>query len=139
MIEDGLEAAVGDRIAAERHNVAVLSYLVEELLEQEEVVIWGVAIHAEVEPGVLPLIMARRDLLRKHKLFRSKRITRRWWRNPKSCGLTTGKSMKNTRVSCATYKACCGTLSSSPEAAPDTCSLTGACLRTSALCERIAD
>ena len=56
--------------------------------------------------------------------------TRRWW-TLKYCGLTTGKSMKNTRVSCATYKAWCGTLSTSTADAHGTCSPIGACSRIS--------
>ena len=77
-----------------------------EPLEREVEVTRGVAIQAEVVAGVLPLTMAHRDRFRKQTLYPSNLITWRCWIYPKSCGLTTGKAMKNTRVSCETYKAC---------------------------------
>ena len=119
-------------MVAERHKLAAVKDRVEEPLEREKVGTRGVAIQAEVEAEVLPLIMDHRDKLRKHTLFRSERITRRRWTNPKSYDLTTGKSMRNTRVLCATYKVWCRTLSFSTVAAPGTCSLIVEFLRTSA-------
>ena len=70
MIENGLKTAAGDRIMVGRLNLEAMKDRVGEPLEWDEVGTRGVAIQAELETGLLPLIMAHRDQFHKHTLFR---------------------------------------------------------------------
>ena len=69
-IKNGMEAAVGDRIRADRIKLEAGKDRDVEPLEHEEVVTRSKAIQSEVVTGVLHLTMAHQDQLHKHPLFR---------------------------------------------------------------------